>query len=141
MLKTEHVLEFELPYPSSTGNRSVRHGGGAHYLTPAAVAYRLLVALACKRWGVAGKRLAGPLVASFLVAPPDRRARDADNLLKVVQDAMTKAAVWVDDSNAVVRKTVLEWVAPEKGGRILVCLTAHSSTQCLSVTNGGLARS
>jgi crossover junction endodeoxyribonuclease RusA len=30
--------------------------------------------------------------------PPDRRARDIDNVLKSLNDSLTKAGVWVDDS-------------------------------------------
>lgn len=117
------IHEFELPYPKGSGNHSVRHGGGAHYLTAAAKAYRSLVAFECLRQGVHGLKLAGPLQLEILAAPPDLRARDDDNLLKVVKDAITKAGVWVDDSNKVIRKTVLEWCDREEGGRVLVTLS------------------
>lgn len=42
--------------------------------------------------------LCGPLVVKFEVFPPDRRRRDFDNILKTVQDALTKAKLWEDDS-------------------------------------------
>lgn len=40
------LANVELPYPGHTGNTSVRHGGGRHYLTPEANAYRVQVASA-----------------------------------------------------------------------------------------------
>jgi crossover junction endodeoxyribonuclease RusA len=114
--------EFELPYPNHTGNHSVRHGGGSHYLTEGAKAYRALVEYAAVKGLVKDLQLAGPLEVSFLVAPPNKAARDTDNLLKVVNDAITKAGIWVDDSNKVIRRTIFEWTAPEGEGRILVTI-------------------
>lgn len=40
----------------------------------------------------------GRLRVQILVRPPDRRARDLDNILKCCLDALTKAGVWHDDS-------------------------------------------
>lgn len=115
-----HVLE--LPYPSASGNRLVRHSGDKHYLTKEALAYRALVAIAMHDQGVHSLRLAGPLALEFAIAPPDRRARDADNLLKPVLDAITKAGVWIDDSNKVITKTTVEWCDREPGCRILLTI-------------------
>lgn len=38
------------------------------------------------------------LKVAVMVYPPDRRARDLDNLGKALLDALTKARVWADDS-------------------------------------------
>lgn len=61
----------------------------------------------------------------FLVEPPDLRARDVDNLMKVVKDALTDAGFWVDDSNKVIRKGSWEWAGPGKGS---VLVTATGGT-------------
>lgn len=117
------VYVLEVPYPKASGNSHVRHGGGAHYLTKGARAYRSLVAVAAHAQGLHSRMLPGPLEVEFSIAPPDRRARDADNLLKPVLDALTNAGVWVDDSNRVIARTSVEWCDPEPGGRILLTIT------------------
>jgi len=114
---------IEIPYPNHTGNHSVRHAGGRHYLTQEARDYRMAVYKAAVRAGLAAARLTGPLMAEFILAPPDRRARDADNLLKVVKDGLTQAGVWVDDSNKVIRETRVRWTDPMPGGAIHLTIT------------------
>lgn len=115
-------IELSLPYPPS-GNHSVRHGrGGAHWLSPQTIAYRAAVAREVSAYGLGhGSALAGlpgPLATAWLVMPPDDRARDSDNVLKVVRDALTKAGLWADDSNRVIRRESLAWGPKVKGGRI-----------------------
>lgn len=114
--------QVELPYPGHTGNTAVRHGGGRHYVSKEAQAYR---------WAVAaklGRRLAlkGPLHVDWLIAPPDRRARDFDNISKNVGDALTMAGFWEDDSGLVIVSGSWKWTDPTKGGVILV--TAYQPT-------------
>lgn len=116
------LANFELPYPGHTGNKSVRHGGGRHYLTKEALAYRVQVASAVNPTGRL-KPLPGPLHCDWLIAPPDLKARDIDNLLKVVKDALTKAGVWADDSNRVLPAGSWLWTDPVPGGRIFLTLS------------------
>lgn len=113
-------FEIELPWPNRSGNRSVRHGGGSHYLSQDAVAYRqvarrLLAArrLADRGWG-------GPYLLRWTLSPPTARCRDFDNLMKVVADALTWSGLIVDDSNQVIAAGSWEWTAPENPGRILI---------------------
>ena len=40
----------------------------------------------------------GPLLVSIAAYPPDRRARDIDNVLKAALDAITHSGLWRDDS-------------------------------------------
>jgi len=42
--------------------------------------------------------LTGRVVLDIQAFPPDRRQRDLDNLIKAVQDSLTHAGVWLDDS-------------------------------------------
>ena len=70
--------------------------------------------------GLAGLLLPGPLEVLYTLHPPDLRARDEDNVLKVVKDALTRARVWVDDSNKVITRSVVEWGETVKGG--VVCI-------------------
>lgn len=111
------ICEGELPYPGHTGNTSVRHGGGRHYLSKEALAYRAAVRMKVNPRG--DKVLIhGPVRVEWLIAPPDRRARDFDNLSKNVSDALTHAGFWADDSNKVIVAGSYQWTEPLKGGRI-----------------------
>lgn len=113
------TTSIELPYPAGSGNHSVRHTrSGGHYLTAGTLAYRLAVKAAV---GLA-RAPDGPIQADWVISPPDRRARDFDNLMKVVKDALTLAGFWGDDSNRVIRGGSWVWCEPTKGGAItLTC--------------------
>ena len=123
------LYALELPWPGATGNRQARHGKHGAYLNPAVARFRALVAqtAAAQGWGGwdARKPLLGPLAVELLMAPPDKRARDADNVAKVVLDSLTHAGVLSDDSNRVVRRVVLEWTQPMPAGRVLVTLSEY----------------
>jgi Holliday junction resolvase RusA-like endonuclease len=123
------LLTLELPYPPVTGNQAVRHAGrGVHYKTEPAKAYERAVDSAVRLARLSGQiepqALAGPLVVSWVLAPPDRRARDCDNVRKVVGDALTKAGLWSDDSNRVLVRELFEWTEPVIGGQILLTVEA-----------------
>lgn len=118
------TIELTLPYPKGTGNTSVRHANGAHYLSKDAGRYRALVAAACLRQGAHGLRLQGPLVVTVLASPPNKRRFDMDNALKVLGDALTIAGVWADDSNLVIRRMVWEWAEPTQDGAIYLTIEA-----------------
>ncbi len=114
--------QLRLPYPATSGNHAVKHARGQHYLTADAKAYRALVAVAAHQAGLAGRRMRGPLRVHVLAAPPDERNRDADNVLKVMKDALTKAGVWNDDGNRVIRGVALDWAEAVAGGELLVTI-------------------
>ncbi len=115
--------EFSLPWPAATGNHAVKHTRtGGHYKTPEAKAYEAVVAQIVAGMGMGNllgqKPLGGPLAVSWLLAPPDRRARDLDNLRKVVADALTRAGFWADDSNKVLARESFEWTDATPGGEV-----------------------
>jgi crossover junction endodeoxyribonuclease RusA len=110
------TLVIDLPYPRVTGNHAVKHTrAGGHYVTAEAQAYYDDVARI-----VRGRRApAGLLRTDWIIAPPDRRARDFDNLSKIVKDALTRAGFWTDDSNKVIGCGSWTWVtSPIKEGRV-----------------------
>jgi Holliday junction resolvase RusA-like endonuclease len=89
---------------------------------PEAVAYDALVGQIVASMGMgrltSQKPLAGPLSVSWLLGPPDNRARDVDNVRKVVADALTKSGFWKDDSNKVLVRESFEWTQAMPGGAI-----------------------
>ena len=98
---------------------------GTHYMTPQARAYRIEVST---RVGAQRLRqhLTGRLSLCVEAYPPDRRARDLDNLLKAVQDSLQHAGVYVSDSQIddlrIVRRAVI------KGGKIVVAVVEIDAT-------------
>jgi crossover junction endodeoxyribonuclease RusA len=124
-LRCEHALtyEFALPWPKVTGNHAVKHTrSGGHYKTPEAKAYEATVAQIVASMGMGSllgqKALGGPLKVLWLLSPPDRRARDVDNVRKVVADALTRAGFWEDDSNKVLVRETFEWADSTPGGEV-----------------------
>lgn len=122
LLKKQATYQLELPWPTVTGNHAVKHTRtGGHYKTPQAKAYEAAVAAIVVEAGLGyAQTLKGPLTASWLLAPPDRRARDLDNVRKTAADALTKAGFWADDSNKVLVEERFVWTTPEPGGVVLL---------------------
>ncbi|GGR31312.1 RusA family crossover junction endodeoxyribonuclease [Deinococcus ruber] len=60
------------------------------------------------------------------VSPPDRRARDLDNLGKGLLDALTVAGIWADDS--LIDRLTFERRPVVKGGRVDVVISPLSNT-------------
>lgn len=117
------TYEFQLPWPKVLGNHATKHTrSGGHYKVAEAVAYDALIGQIVAGMGMgrltSQKPLAGPLSVSWLLGPPDNRARDVDNVRKVVADALTKSGFWKDDSNKVLVREVFEWTQAMPGGAI-----------------------
>lgn len=110
-------LTLTLPWPPSV-NTYWRRVNNRTILSAKAREYRANVtadAVAARRFGTA--RLAISIVAS----PPDRRARDLDNLSKGILDALAHAGVFADDSQVddlrITRGSIV------KAGRVTVTIT------------------
>jgi crossover junction endodeoxyribonuclease RusA len=123
MTEHEEQVALCLPWPPSTnhtwGKSRNRRTGKPHvYLTAAAKRFRDDVAklvMAAR----AAKRISGPVEVRVTLCPPDLRKRDEDNFAgKALFDAITKAGVWLDDSQ--IRRKVVEWGDVVKGGCVRV---------------------
>ena len=113
------MIKIDLPYPPS-GNHMWKHTrAGKHYLTDKARGYYDHVSLIVQ-YEHARLEYAGRMDVTCEIYPPDNRRRDLDNVWKVVSDSLTKASVWIDDTQidrlCLVRKEVV------KGGVIRVCI-------------------
>ena len=86
---------YVLPYPPSVNHywRVVR---GRPIISREGRAYREHVRLIRPTHG--GRPIAGRLVVSITAHTPDRRARDLDNLLKALLDALQHAGAYADDA-------------------------------------------
>lgn len=118
MTSTPRPIELTLPWPPSA-NRYWRHPtkgklAGRHLISREGRAYRDAVIWRIRRRAP----LLGRLDVQFQAAPPDRRKRDLDNLLKAAQDALSHAGVWGDDGQ--IDRLFVERLAPVKGGVLLV---------------------
>jgi len=92
------------------------------HLATKATTYRLAVRSLVLGAKLPGLPLTGPLEVHITLCPPDRRRRDEDNFAgKALFDALTKAGVWLDDSQ--IRRKVVEWGDVVKGGLVAVGIT------------------
>lgn len=87
-------MPLVLPWPPSVNHYWRRSKLGGMHISDEGRAYRKTVcALLARHKGVAGR-----VSVRIDAYPPDRRARDLDNLLKSLIDAMQHAGVYENDS-------------------------------------------
>lgn len=115
-MSTVSYAFFTFPFPPSL-NHCWGVVGKRRFLSANYKAFLNDVALV-----VAGTRLADPTVDGYYVtlrvAPPDRRKRDLDNVVKPVFDALTRCCVWSDD--CYVNRLLVERAEPVKNGQVIV---------------------
>lgn len=109
--RAQVALLLTTPWPP-TGNTNVRHGNGGHYLTPAHKAFRAHVAVNAVSIGVHRARLNGSLSVEIHATPPDKRARDLDNIAKPILDALQAAGVI--ESDRLVDRLMVRRIRPEQ---------------------------
>lgn len=94
---------FRLPYPPTANNlfRTLTKGplAGRRVLTGDAKDYRKLVGRQLMLQRVPLRSLSGKLAVAIVVHPPDRRARDLDNVCKTLLDSLKAAEFILDDSD------------------------------------------
>lgn len=118
------MVVIELPYPPSL-NRLYRinAGGKGVRKSEAGKRYQQAVKLASLRsQGVEGK-----VLVTIDVFPPDRRKRDLDNLLKILLDALTKAALIEDDSK--IDRLLVQRREVIRGGRVTVVIKSMECSE------------
>jgi len=95
------MIRLELPFPPSTNTiwRSLRTGplAGRVLLSAAGREYRRAVNAAVAVQNGRRGAISGRVRVGIQLHPPTRRRLDLDNRIKAVLDALTHAAVWVDD--------------------------------------------
>lgn len=96
ILQVQKVF-LAIPFPPVSGNHMWKRSGRSVYLVPKARDYYNQVAFTVRANSHA-VNFSSALKVSMQVYPPDKRKRDLTNLLKVIEDALTKAGVWQDDS-------------------------------------------
>lgn len=107
-----------VPWPPS-GNHAVKHANGSHYLRKEVLDYRKQVAELC----IGAKRITGPYRLKVVFSPPDKRARDMDNALKSLLDALVPAGFLPSDSMTYMRE-LYACVVDKRAG--IVQVTAES---------------
>lgn len=107
---------LQLPYPP-TANTYYRNFRGRMVISARGREFARAVA------AIVGKvkPLRGRVGVGIALNPPDQRKRDIDNTIKPTLDALTKAGVWLDDSQI----DILFIARREKinGGRAIVTIT------------------
>lgn len=89
------VFTYKLPYPPSVNHIYSRTKRGGVMLDDKARAYREEVIYTI---GKGHTTLTGRLRVEVDAYMPDKRKRDIDNIFKALNDAMSHAGVWKDDS-------------------------------------------
>ena len=91
-------MRIELPFPPTVNKMFPSGKSGRRFLSAKGKAYREEVkARVLEQHGLT-KPLTGPLIASVVLTPPDRRKRDIDNYHKALFDSLGAAGVFEDDS-------------------------------------------
>ncbi|MBT4817728.1 MAG: RusA family crossover junction endodeoxyribonuclease [Lentisphaerae bacterium] len=109
------MLEIELPYPPSV-NHYYRRVGPRTLISRQGRRYREHVCAILRALRV--HPLRGHLEVWIDAYPPDRRRRDADNLLKSCLDSLQHGGLYRDDSQ--VKSLHVAMRPPVAGGKILV---------------------
>lgn len=92
------MIILTLPFPPSL-NTIWRRVGSKTLLSADGRKYRLAVAqVVAQQKGAFFEPIAGRLRVTIHVHAPDKRCRDLDNLPKSINDALTHAGLWIDDS-------------------------------------------
>jgi Holliday junction resolvase RusA-like endonuclease len=96
-----------LSWPPSANHATKHPAQGVHYLTERHRSYRQEVVQEVYQRRIQRQPIRGRYWAEVNFHAPDRRRRDADNLTKVIFDALVKAGAIADDCN--MRQLILHW--------------------------------
>lgn len=99
---------FKLPFPVPLHACFIKSKGGSGIPSKRYKAYRANAIQMLQEQGVA--LMAGPVSVSFVFVAPDKRKRDADNLMKCLFDNLSGVVI-EDDNNQIVRACDWRWEA------------------------------
>jgi crossover junction endodeoxyribonuclease RusA len=116
------TISLLMPWPPSL-NRYYRTVQGRILVSKDGRDYRAQAVGAVREQIGCHKAIDGRVSVDIFAAPPDKRRRDLDNLLKGMLDALTHAGVWLDDSQ--VDRLMIERVPPTKGGWVEVVIKPY----------------
>lgn len=113
------TIQLLLPWPPSVNNYWLARGN-TRFISKAGKAFRSDVERECAQLGVTP--LEGRLAVHIALFPPDRRARDIDNILKALLDACEHANCYASDSQIDELHVVRQQVS--KGGYCTILILA-----------------
>ncbi len=92
------MLDIIVSFPPSQGSY-YSYNKRVKYITKSGKKYLETVAAECLEQCAYGLKMSYPLDFTAIFYPPTKRIWDFDNHLKALQDSLTKAGVWTDDSD------------------------------------------
>ncbi len=121
------MIELQLPWPPTTNNlytsyRSKSKGKIRRLLSPEAKAYKGKVAWICRSQLGSYEPLKGRIHMAMKLHAPNERRCDLDNRLKIVQDALTDARVWIDDEQ-IDSLSVMRGPVSSNGGCVILAIS------------------
>jgi crossover junction endodeoxyribonuclease RusA len=108
MNKTPNALQIALPFPVSVNNLFLNVRGRGRIPSPAYRQWREDAGWALK--AQKPPRIPGPIEIAVDLTPPDKRARDIDNLFKGILDLLVTHGIIDGDDSRTVRRVSAEWV-------------------------------
>lgn len=114
------MIVLSLPYPPSANNMYPTGRNGRRFLSDNGKSYHAEVHARVIEQLRSYPRLAGRLAVTIALNPPDKRRRDIANCEKAINDALTKANVWLDDCQIDELHIIRD--VPLQGGRVVVTI-------------------
>lgn len=111
------MLKLNLPYPPSI-NHYWRRAGNRTIISREGRDYRSRVVDLLRRKRI--ETITGQLSVEVQVAPPDRRRRDLDNILKALLDSLQHGGAYEDDFQ--IARLLVERIEPAKNGKAIVTI-------------------
>ena len=111
-------IQLSLPWPPSV-NRYWLARGNQRFISKAGRIFRQAVAEECATQNIVG--LEGRLAVHVALFPPDKRARDIDNILKALLDACEHAGCYASDNQVDELHVIRQQVTKGGSCTIIIC--------------------